>query len=518
MPRERISMRKTKDVLRMKWSLGLSHRQVARSLSISVGTVGNCLDRARVAGLASWESVEALSEAALDARLFPPVRSQRECAEPEWTEVAQELCKKGVTLALLWQEYKAEHPEGYQYSRYCELYRRWRKSQKLELRQDYRAGERLFVDFSGLRVPIWKPGCEEVAFEAEIFVACLGASDRIYCCAVRSQKVTDWVECHRRAFEFFGGVPEIVVPDNLKSGVQRACRYDPELNRTYWDLARHYGVAVIPARAGKPRDKAKVEQAVQMVQRWVLAPLRHERFTHLGPLNAALRPLLGELDQRPLRVLGVSRRELFERVEEEALHPLPPTPYEVAEWRCAKVAPDYHVEVERHYYSVPYTLVGRRLEVRLTARVVEIFERDRRVASHARSFAPGRHTTTPEHMPPAHRAYVAWTPERIRRWVGRCGPQAERLAEEILASREHPQQGFRACLGLIRLGQSYGPERLEAACERALSSGATSYRSVASILQRGLDRQALAPAAEGRRIEHANVRGAQYYRQGGKPC
>lgn len=518
MPRARLSMRKTKDVLRMKWSLGLSHRQVTRSLSIGMGTVDNYLKRARLAGLVSWEAVEALSEEALDARLFPRRSSRRACTEPEWSEVRQELSKKGVTLSLLWQEYQAEHPEGYQYSRFCERYREWKKRSKLDLRQEYRAGETLFVDFSGLRVPIGKPGSEEVAFEAEIFVACLGASDRIYACAVRSQRVSDWAECHRRAFEFYGGAPQIVVPDNLKSGITRACRYDPEVNRTYWDLARHYGVAVIPARPGKPEDKAKVEQAVQMVQRWVLAPLRHERFTHLGQLNEAMAPLLKALDDRPLRVLGVSRRELFERIEKAALQPLPAAPYEVAEWLRYKVGPDYHVEVDRHYYSVPYTLVGRRLEVRLTARVVELFERDRRVASHARSFAPGRHTTIPEHMPPAHRAHVAWSPERIRRWVGRCGPEAQRLAEEILASRDHPQQGFRACLGLIRLGQSYGTDRLEAACRRALAAGATSYRSVASILKSGLDRQQLAPPAEARAVEHGNVRGAGYYRREKPSC
>ena len=518
MPRARISMRKTKDVLRMKWSLELSHRQVARSLSIGLGTVASYLRRAEMAGLESWEAVEALSEEELEARLFPSLPPGRECPEPDWSEIHQELSRKGVTLTLLWREYKAEHPEGFGYSRFCELYGQWKKRHRTHLRQSYRAGEKLFVDFSGLRVPIWKPGSEEVAYEAEIFVACLGASDLIYACAVRSQKLPDWVEGHRRAFEYCGGAPEIVVPDNLKSGVTRPCRYDPEINRTYWDLARHYGVAVIPARSGKPRDKAKVEQAVQMVQRWMLAPLRHERFTHLGQVNAAMAPRLEELNDRPLRVLGVSRRELFERLEESELTALPATPYEVAEWRRSKVAPDYHVEVERHYYSVPYTLVGRHVEVRLTARVVEVFDRDRRVASHARSFAPGRHTTVAEHMPPAHRAHVEWTPERIRRWVGRCGPEARRLAEEIMTARDHPQQGFRACLGLIRLGKSYGVERLEAACRRALASGATSYGSVASILKSGLDRQELEPPAEGRAVEHGNVRGAEYYRAGVPSC
>jgi len=518
MPQARIEMRRAKDLLRMKWSLGLSHRQIAGALSIGPTTVTNCVQRARLAGLESWEAVEALSNEELEARLYPPPRSGRECPEPDWAEVAQELRKKGVTLSLLWQEYKADHPEGYQYSRYCELYRQWKKHNKLAMRQEYRAGEMLFVDFSGLRVPIWTACRAEVAFEAEIFAACLGASDLIYCCAVRTQELVDWVESHRRAFEFYGGCAEILVSDNLKSGVTRPCRYDPEINRTYWELARHYGVAVIPARSGKPQDKAKVEQAVQMIQRWVLAPLRHERFTHVGQLNEAMAPLLQAVNDRPLRVLGISRRALFERVEQTALQALPETPYEVADWLRRKVGPDYHVEVERHYYSVPYTLVGKQLEVRVTSRVVEFFERDRRVASHARSFMPGRHTTCAEHMPPAHRAYAAWTPERIRSWVGRTGPEARRMAEEIMASRLHPQQGFRACLGLIRLGKSYGTDRLEAACRRALAAGATSYRSVASILKSGLDRQELEPPAEDRRVEHDNVRGAEYYREGEASC
>jgi len=518
MPQARIEMRRAKDLLRMKWSLGLSHRQIAGALSIGPTTVTNCVQRARLAGLESWEAVEALSNEELEARLYPPPRSGRECPEPDWAEVAQELRKKGVTLSLLWQEYKADHPEGYQYSRYCELYRQWKKHNKLAMRQEYRAGEMLFVDFSGLRVPIWTACRAEVAFEAEIFAACLGASDLIYCCAVRTQELVDWVESHRRAFEFYGGCAEILVSDNLKSGVTRPCRYDPEINRTYWEMARHYGVAVIPARSGKPQDKAKVEQAVQMIQRWVLAPLRHERFTHVGQLNEAMAPLLQAVNDRPLRVLGISRRALFERVEQTALQALPETPYEVADWLRRKVGPDYHVEVERHYYSVPYTLVGKQLEVRVTSRVVEFFERDRRVASHARSFMPGRHTTCAEHMPPAHRAYAAWTPERIRSWVGRTGPEARRMAEEIMASRLHPQQGFRACLGLIRLGKSYGTDRLEAACRRALAAGATSYRSVASILKNGLDRQELEPPAEDRRVEHENVRGAEYYGQGEAPC
>jgi len=511
-------MRKTKEVLRMTWSLGLSQRQVARSLSIGLGTVGGYLRRARRAGLSSWEAVEGLSEQELESRLFAAPRPGRGCPEPDWPEVRQELCKKGVTLSLLWQEYKREHPEGFQYSRFCELYGLWKGRQEHHLRQEHKAGERLFVDFSGLRVPIYEPGGRQVTSEAEIFVACLGASDLIYGCAVRSQQLVDWVECHRRSFEFCGGSPEIVVPDNLKSGVTRPCRYDPEVNRTYWDLARHYGVAVIPARPGKPQDKAKVEQAVQMIQRWVLAPLRHERFTHVGQLNAAMKPLLAALNDRPMRVLGVSRRALFERVERDQLRPLPDAPYELAEWRGSKVGPDYHVEVDRHYYSVPYTLVGRRLEVRLTARVVEFFLHDRRVGSHARRLDPGRHTTLDEHMPPAHRAYLEWTPERIRRWVGRCGPEAQQLADEILASRDHPQQGFRACLGLIRLAKSYGSERLEAACRRARTSGATSYRSVASILKSGLDRQHLEPPAEGPVVEHDNVRGAEYYRQQSPSC
>lgn len=522
MPRERISMRKLKEAFRMKWALGLSHRQIARSLSVGLGTVAGYVQRAKAAGL-RWELIEPLSDEELESRLFPGNRREPQSsrAVPDWSWVEQELRRqKGVTLSLLWLEFSEGRPDACQYSWFCQQFRRWRQAQRLDLRQTYVAGEKLFVDFSGLTVPLWAQRLDVEVGEAEIFVACLGASDLIFAKATSSQKLEDWTRAHCDTFEYLGGVPEIVVPDNLKSGVKRPCRYDPDVNRTYWELALHYDVAVIPARPGRPKDKAKVEQAVQMVQRWILAPLRNRRFRSVAELNAAIEPLLEALNERPMKVLDASRSELFERLERSALRPLPPNRFENATWSEHKVGPDYHVEVDGHYYSVPYTAVGKRVDVRQTSRVVEVFQGDRRrIASHARCLRRDRqHTTVGAHMPPQHAAHVKWTPERIRRWVEQSGPSAGRMAEEILASRPHPQQGFRACLGLVRLGERYGAERLDAACRRAMDAGTIRYKSVLSILQKGLDRDVLPEEPERDPVEHGNVRGPEYYRQRVASC
>ena len=517
MPRERISMRKLKEVFRMKWGLGLSHRQIARSLSLGLGTVGGYVRRAEEAGL-RWELIEPMSNDELDAALFPKSREGAPTvglAVPDWAQIEQELRRhKGVTLHLLWQEFRESQPNACRYSWFCQQFRRWRRHQKLDLRQTYVAGEKLFVDFSGLTVPLWAERLNVEVGKAEIFVACLGASDLIFAKAVGSQGLEDWVRAHCDTFEFLGGAPEIVVPDNLKSGVTRPCRYDPDVNRTYWEVARHYGVAVIPARRGRPKDKAKVEQAVQMVQRWVLAPLRHRRFRSLAELNAAMAPLLDALNDRPMKVLKTSRQELFDRIERESLRPLPKNRFEIATWSKQTVGPDYHVQVEGHYYSVPYSAAGRKVFVRWTSNIVEVLLDDRRIASHARCLAGGRrHVTVREHMPPQHAAHVKWTPERITRWVEQSGPFAGRLAREILASRPHPQQGFRACLGLIRLGERFGAERLDAACRRALDAGTIRYRSVQSILKMGLDQQVLPEEPDREPVEHPNVRGPEYYQR-----
>lgn len=504
-------MREIREVLRLKWERGYSDRQAALACRISRPAVQRYVERASAAGL-SWPLPEGLDDAALERRLFPPAPSAMPSRPlPDYTEVRQELRRKGVTLMLLWEEYKAVYPEGLQYSQYCELYRRWARHLNLSMRQVHRAGERCFVDYAGQTVPIVDPRTGE-AHAAQVFVAVLGASHYCYAEATLSQTLPDWIASHVRAFEYFGGVPELLVPDNLLSGVTRAHRYEPLLNTTYQDMATHYGVAILPARVRKPRDKAKVEVAVQLVERWILARLRHRTFFSLAELNAEIAELLVLLNSRPLRKLPGCRRSQFEQLDQPALRPLPTTRYIFAEWKRARVHIDYHIEVDHHYYSVPYTLVGQQLDVRLTATTVEVFQRGQRVASHVRSHQRGRHTTLPEHMPRSHREYAHWTPTRLIDWAAKSGPATARLVETLMASRAHPQQGFRACLGIMRLGKTYGDARLEAACVRALQIGARSCRSLESILRRDLDQQPLPETApETPSLTHDNVRGPDYY-------
>ncbi len=507
-------MRKIRHVLRLAWEAGLPRRQIARSLNLSPTTVGEYLQRAQAAGL-SWPLPEVLDDSELETRLFskpaPLPRASRPL--PQWPHVHRELKRKGVTLWLLWQGYKAVHPDGLQYSQFCERYRRYVGGLDLVMRQHHRAGERLFVDYAGQTVAVVDPSSGEIR-AAQIFVATLGTSNYTYAEATWSQSLPDWIGAHIRVLEFLGAVPAVLTPDNLKSGVRRVHRYEPDLNPTYAALAAHYGTAIVPARARKPRDKAKVENAVLVVERWVLVRLRHCTFFSLAELNAAIAALITELNERPFKKLAGSRRTLFETLDRPAMKPLPGERFEYAEWKKVRVHVDYHVEVEGHYYSVSYQLVKCEIEARLTAHAVELLHRGRRVASHRRCAQKGRHTTVAEHMPRAHRAYAGWTPQRLVRWAEHSGPATARVVSTLLASRPHPQQGFRSCLGIMRLGKHYGDARLEAACERALRLGAPSYKSLESILRQGLERTPLPEtdtASSPQPIEHANLRGADYY-------
>jgi len=505
-------MRKVREVLRLSWACRLSSRDVARSCGIARSTVGEYVRRAQEAGL-SWPLPADLDDGVLERRLFPLPSTLPAALRPlpDWAEVHAELRHKGVTLFLLWQEYKARCPEGFRYSWFCDLYRAWSGRVDLVMRQTHRAGEKLFVDYAGPTVPVADRATGEIR-AAQIFVGVLGASNYTYAEATWTQTLPDWIGSHVRMFAYLGGLPAVLVPDNTKTGVTHPHRYEPDLNPTYLEMARHYGVAVVPTRVSAPRDKAKVEVGVQVVERWILARLRHRTFFSLAELNAAIAELLVELNQRPFRKLPGCRRGLFEQLDRPALKPLPASAYEYAEWSQPKVHIDYHVEVDRHYYSVPYQLVGQRLDARLTVRAVEIFHKGRRLTSHARSHRIGGYTTLGEHMPAAHREYARWTPQRLVRWAAKAGPATARAIETILTRRVHPQQGFRSCLGIMRLGQNYGDDRLEAACERALRLGACSYKSIASILKAGLDRQPLLvehPAP--RTIAHGNIRGAAYY-------
>jgi len=425
----------------------------------------------------------------------------------------RELRRKGVTLELLHLEYLRDHPEGYRYTAFCDHYRRWLEKRNLSMRQNHKAGEKMFVDYSGDRPEVVDSATGEV-MAVELFVAVLGASNLTYAEATETQQVKDWVESHVRACEFFGGVSRLVVSDQLKSGVTGACRYEPIAQRTYAEWARHTGTALLPARGRKPKDKAKVEQGVLGVQRWLLARIRNETFFSLAELNARLRELLTEYNDRPMSAYGeMSRRQLFESLERGALKPLPSHRFEYAEWKTARVNIDYHVAFEKHFYSVPHTLTHEQVEVRASTTTVEVYHRGVRVASHARSRLPGRHTTVAEHMPKAHQKHLEWTPSRLIAWGGTIGPQCQALVRGILESRPHPEQGYRSCLGLLRLGKVWGYERLENACGRALLGGARSYRHVESILKHGLDAAVPDGAAKDAAPlpAHENVRGPEYY-------
>lgn len=504
-------MRKIKDVLRLKYEAQLSHEKIARACSLSKGVVGKYVSLAEALGL-SWPLPEGVDEAELERRLFPPRQPPSRYREPDYPALHQELKRKGMTLQLLWSEYTAVEPvSAYRYTAFCARYRQWCAQQRRSLRQVHTAGEKLFIDYCGPTVPVVDPATGEVR-QVQIFVAVLGASNYTYVEASASQRLPDWIGAHTRAFAFLGGVPALLVPDNLRAGVNKACRYEPELNPTYADLAQHYGTAVLPARPYKPRDKAKVEVAVQVVERWVLARLRHHTFFSLGELNRAIALLRDELNDKPFKRLPGSRRSQFIALDQPALKPLPAHPFEYAEWKPVRVNIDYHVELDGHYYSVPHTLVGQRIELRMTEQTVEVFHKHQRVASHVRCARRGGYTTVAEHMPKSHQKHMSWTPGRFLNWAQDIGPHALQLVKHLLTHRPHPEHGYRSCLGLLNLVKRVGPARLEAACQRALRVGSPSRKSVASILEKGLDRLPLpedendAPATE-----HPNVRGADYY-------
>ena len=527
MAQKGLSMRKIREVLRLR-ALGLSQQEIARSSCISQPTVHRYLERAEAAGL-SWPLPEDCDDHRLQELIFsaparpssstpapqenePPASARR--APVDFSAIHHELhSHKHVTLQLLWEEYRDGLSDGspYSYTRFCELYLKWRRKLDVVLRQDHRAGEKMFVDWAGTTIPIYDRVTGETQ-PASLFVAVLGASSYTFARASHSQELPHWIECHIQALEFFQGAPQLVVPDNAKTAVTRACRYERDLNRTYLEFAQHYHVAVMPARPYKPKDKAKVEAGVLLAERGLIAVLRHEKFFSLTDLNHALSARLEHLNQRPFRKREGCRASLYAALDRPALQPLPAERYVIADWKKVRVNIDYHVEVDRHYYSVPYQLRGEEVEARSTPTTVEILYHDNRVASHVRSYVAYHHTTVSEHMPKSHQAHLEWSPSRMIHWGESVGPATAQMIGIILESKPHPEQGYRACLGILRLGKTYSPGRLEAACQRALHTQACSYHSLKSILQQGLDRQALASTeAERSSPQHENLRGATYY-------
>jgi transposase len=510
-------MRKIKDILRLRHEAGLPYRGIANALNIGYGTVVDYLNRAEQAGLA-WPLPEGMLERDLGRLLFPTqaITGQRRFAEPDFPVVCQELKRKGVTKLLLWQEYRQRHPDdGYCYAQFCHRYRVWLGCQQRSMRQIHRAGEKLFVDYCGPTMTIVNPDTGEYR-EAQIFVAVLGASNYTFACASWSQKQADWLNAHVKAFEFLGGVPELVVPDNLKSAVRKTHRYEPDINPSYQQLASHYQCVIVPARPYKPKDKAKAEVAVQIVERWIMARLRHQTFFTLASLNQAIRVLLDDLNQRPFKKLPGTRLSQFEQLDKPALRALPAQPYQYADIKQARVHIDYHIEYDKHYYSVPHHLVKQAVEVQATDSAVAIYHQGQRITSHPRSYRQGAHSTCQEHMPQAHQAMHGWSPERFLSWAGDIGTETREVVRCILQERRHIEQSYRRILGLLSNAKKYGRERLNKACGRALLIGSPTRSSVESILKQGLDKIAVetphnAVQEELSLDDHENVRGEDYY-------
>lgn len=505
-------MRKIKDLLRLKFDRKLSHRQIAASLNIGVGTVHEYLERARAAQV-TWPVCEQTPERELECLLFPSLCPQPapEVALPDWPYVQRELARKGVTLLLLWEEYQQTHPDGIGYSQFCKRFAAYRQTLDPRMRQSHKAGEKLFVDYAGQTLPLTDPHTGEV-HDAQIFVATLGASSYTYAEATLTQNVPDWIGSHVRAFAFFGGVPELLVCDNLKSGITRACFYEPGVQRTYQEMTAYYGCAVLPARVRKPRDKAKVEAGVLNVEQRLLAPLRNHTFFHLAALNEALAAQLLLLNTRPMQMSHQSRAELFATLDQPALRPLPALPYEVGIWSFARVHLDYHIQVDDRFYSVPYTLLKQEVEARQTGHIVEIFHRGERIASHARVLRKYGRSTLSEHMPEAHKEVTRWTSAHLLERASRGGPQTLLLAEALLLQPSHPALGYRACLGLLRLSEKYGPAALESACGQALQRGTLSYQAVKTLLETVPNPPLQsAPTPPAPPVQHDNIRGAGYY-------
>jgi transposase len=514
MPAERVAMRVVREVLRLTFA-GVSKREVARRTGLASSTVRATIARFQSLGLI-WPLPETVTDSDLEAKIYRSAgkkQGHRRIIEPDWASLHREMKRKHVTLSILWDEYIEAHPEGYRYSRFCELYRSWEGTISVTMRQAHLAGDKLFVDYAGDTASVVIDRLTGEIRKAQIFVAVLGASSFTYAEATWTQSLADWIGAHARAFEAIGGVTRLLVPDNTKTAIIKACLYEPQVNRTYTEMAAHYGTGVLPARPRRPRDKAKVEVGVLIMERWILGRLRNRRFHSLGELNEAIRGLLVRLnDERPIRRLGVTRRQLLEELDRPALKPLPAEPYVFAEWRARRVGIDYHIDIDKHYYSVPHRFARAEVEVRLTGRSVEVFARGERIAVHLRSSGNGKHTTVQEHMPSSHRRYANWTLDRIRTDAAAIGPATAALCELILEHRPHPEQGFRACLGIVRLVKPFGTARVEAAATRALDIGAMTYGSVRSILDNNLDRHSAGQRGpDGVTILHPNIRGPRYY-------
>lgn len=512
MAAKRITMRKIRDILRLRFAAGLSIRQIKDSTKVSVGAIQKLLAKAKELEL-SWPLPGDLDDMALAGLFYPgaDTRSSSRFQVPDWSAVHQALKRKGVTLQLLWEEYTQQYPNRcYSYSQFCDRYRHWRGKQKRSMRQTHKAGEKCFVDYCGQTVPIIDPGTGEIR-DAQVFVGVLGASNYTYAEATFTQSLSDWLESHARMFTFFGGCPALIIPDNLRSGVSQACRYDPDLNASYQQLAEHYQVAVVPARPYKPKDKAKAEVGVQIVERWILARLRRHSFFSLAELNQCIRTLLDELNQKPFKQLSGNRLEAFKQLDKPALKPLPAQPYRYVEIKSVKVNIDYHVQHKQHHYSVPHQYVGETLELHASDTLITLYFHQYQVAAHPRAQRPGT-TTEASHMPKRHQKQQQWTPGRLKHWARDIGPEVLVWVDHQLTVKDHPEQAYRVCLGLLNLSRDYPVERLNAACRIANREGLLRLKQIKSILQshrdqlpEQLDLQTELPQ------DHENIRGPKNF-------
>lgn len=510
MAQERIGMRKIKEILRMEFDNGISKNKIARACKIGRKTVQVYFHRFKASGL-RWPLPENMSDEELEQRLFSEHKVKSNSRESlNYEYLFKEIKRSNVTLALLWEEYKQDYPDGYQYSQFCELFRRYRKTLNYSMRQDHKAGEKTFVDF-GEGLKLVDPRTGEI-IPTKLFVSVWGASTLTFVRAVLGEDLANWIDVNVSALDYYGCCPKAIVPDNLKSAVTKACRYEPEINPAYTEFARHYGVVIFPARPHRPKDKPKAENAVKLAKRWILAKLRNRIFYSLTQMNAAICELLEEFNNKQMKRFKKSRRELFEILDKPSALPLPCEKYEFAEWKKVRVNIDYHVCFDAHYYSVPYTFIQQELEIRATRTTIEIFKKGQRICSHQRSYCKYQHTTQAEHMPLPHQKYLEWTPARILRWAEKCGPFVKEIVEKMLQSRKFPEQAYRSCLGLFRLGTIYSDERLEKACRRALEYHIDSYRGINNILLKNLDKIEIKEGSQQKIfVSHENIRGAGYY-------
>ena len=514
MSKRRLRMRQIFEILRLRYDLNCSQQEIANATGIPRSTVKDYLVRARAAGL-TWPLPDNMTNARMNQLLFSdnPNQERRNRPMPDWSYIHQELKRKGVTLQLLWEEYKSRHPNGYQYSWVAVQYRQWCQKNDVWMPQIHKAGEKLFVDYSGLTVPIWSTNVQTVSFKAEIFVAVLGASDLIFCIASQTQALPEWIDAHNKMFDYYGGSTALLIPDNLRSAVNHAHRYEPHCQTTYEELGRHYGCAIMPARSYKPKDKAKVEKAVQLVQQRILAVIRHERFFSVEQLNERIKVLLEALNDRHSKLFDCSRRELFNKIEQKALKPLPAKSYQLALWSQQQVNGGYHISVNKHYYSVPHELVRKKVDIRTSKNSVEIFYLDDRIACHQRDDTPGGYTTLDSHRPESHRQQAQWNHQRLTSWASNIGSATNELIIKLFAdTKRHLYQKERSALGILRLSHAYSDAALEWACEQALRLGTHRYDSIASLIKRqSVSNQEVDQDNRFESPDHENVRGPGYY-------